>query len=76
MKRKPGGPEALVLGSLFLALMPSLAHAYIGPGTGLSGLGSLLALLGAIVVGIFGFVWYPVKRLLKRIKNKPGAGQS
>jgi hypothetical protein len=42
------------------------AWAYIGPGAGLSAIGSLLALLAAIFLAIFGFVWYPIKRLLKR----------
>ena len=38
--------------------------AYVGPGAGLSALGSLLALLAAVVVAIAGFLWYPIKRLL------------
>ena len=38
--------------------------AYVGPGAGLSALGSLFALLAAVVVAIFGFLWYPIKRLL------------
>ena len=37
--------------------------AYVGPGAGLSALGSLLALLAAVVVAIAGFLWYPIKRL-------------
>ena len=41
------------------------AHAYIGPGAGLSAIGSLLALIVAVLAGIVGFVWYPVKRILK-----------
>ena len=40
--------------------------AYVGPGAGLSALGSLFALLAAVVVAIFGFLWYPMKRLLGR----------
>lgn len=37
--------------------------AYVGPGAGLSALGSLLALLAAVVVAIAGFLWYPIKRI-------------
>ncbi len=44
------------------------ALAYIGPGTGLSVIGSVLALIGATLLLIVGFVWYPVKRLLRRRK--------
>lgn len=39
--------------------------AYLGPGGVLSTIGSLLALVGAVVLGIFGFVWYPLKRWLR-----------
>ena len=48
-----------------LAVSPPVA-AYVGPGAGLSALGSLFALLAAVVVAIFGFLWYPIKRLLVR----------
>lgn len=41
------------------------ASAYIGPGAGLSALGSLLALVLAVFVAIAGFFWYPIKRLVK-----------
>ena len=47
---------------------PVAAHAYIGPGAGLSALGSLLALLGAVLLIVVGFIWYPVKRVIRRWK--------
>jgi len=53
-------------------LLPSIAHAYIGPGLGmgiiLSTLGFLLALLGLI----FGVIYFPIKKYLtnKRKKKK------
>jgi len=50
-------------------LTPCLAHAYVGPGAGLSAIGSVLALVGATLLLIVGFVWYPIKRLLKRRKG-------
>lgn len=52
-------------------LLPVPAMAYIGPGAGISAIGSLLALLGAIVLAVFGLVWYPVKRLIRRRKAAP-----
>jgi hypothetical protein len=47
------------------------AHAYVGPGAGLSAIGTLLALLAACFLAFIGFVWYPIKRLLRR--GKAGA---
>lgn len=52
--------------------LPGAAEAYIGPGAGLSAIGSLLALIGAVLLAIVGFVWYPVRRLLRRGKGGKG----
>ena len=46
-------------------LAPVTAHAYIGPGAGISAIGSLLALIAAVLLAIVGFVWFPMKRLMK-----------
>ena len=45
-----------------------LAQAYVGPGAGLSAIGTIIAFLIAIVLMIVGFIWYPIKRLIKRKK--------
>ena len=54
------------------------AYAYMGPGAGLTALGSLLALLGIIVLAVLGFLWYPIKRLLAKraAKNRSAANES
>lgn len=57
-----------VFGFLLL-LFPIVTHAYIGPGAGLGAIGTAIALLGALILLIVGFVWYPVKRLLRRRKT-------
>lgn len=54
-------------------LAPSPAAAYIGPGAGLTAIGSLLALFGAVLLGIVGFVWYPIRRLRRRMRARKGA---
>lgn len=46
------------------------AYAYMGPGSGLAFLGSLFALIGAIAAGILGFIWYPLKRVLRAVRNR------
>jgi hypothetical protein len=66
MKRTP-----LVIGLVVvLALAPSAAHAYVGPGAGLSAFGALVALVGSIIAAVFGFVWYPIKRLIRAVKRR------
>ena len=48
-------------------LISSNGHAYIGPGAGLSAIGTVLAFLAAVILAIVGFVWYPLKRLRKKM---------
>jgi hypothetical protein len=50
------------------------ALAYAGPGSGLSALGALLAVLGAIALAVVGLVWYPFRRLIRFLRRKPKAG--
>ena len=42
---------------------------YIGPGAGLSAIGSVLAFFGVLVLIVFGFIWYPFKRLIRKISR-------
>lgn len=57
--------------ALFLLawLVPTAAHAYIGPGAGITAIGSVLALIGAVILAIIGLVWYPLKRMMKARKK-------
>jgi hypothetical protein len=48
--------------------------AYIGPGTGLSAIGAFLAVVAFLIVALFGFVWYPIKRLLRLKKSREEKG--
>jgi hypothetical protein len=47
------------------------AHAYIGPGSGLGAIIAAIVFLLAVVLLLFGFVWYPLKRFL-RCRNNSG----
>lgn len=55
--------------ALAAILIASPAFAYIGPGAGLGALGTLATLVGAIVLLVVGFVWYPIKRMLRGRKQ-------
>lgn len=63
------------VGLAITGLLPAAAFAYVGPGAGLTAIGTILALVAAFFLAIVGFVWYPVKRLLRRGKSHgPEAG--
>ena len=55
---------------ILVACLPQTVFAYIGPGTGLSAIGSFLAVLAGIVVAFLGFLWYPIKRLFGKKKSQ------
>ena len=40
--------------------------AYIGPGPGIGAAGALAALVATGALMVIGFLWYPVKRILRR----------
>jgi hypothetical protein len=59
---------------LFLVCcLPQPAAAYIGPGTGMSAVGVFLAVAMGVVIALFGFIWYPFKRLLRVYKKRIAA---
>ena len=49
--------------------LPNTIFAYIGPGAGLSAIGSFIALIFGIILAFLGFLWYPIKRLFSRKKS-------
>lgn len=63
---------AVITASVLSLSAPASAYAYIGPGSGLSAIGSLLALLATATVVVFGFIWYPLKRLMRKRKKANG----
>ena len=52
--------------SLLALLISSPAIAYIGPGAGISVLGSLLGIIVTIVVAIGAIIMWPLRKLLKK----------
>jgi len=49
-----------------LCALPGAAAAYVGPGAGLGLIGSLLAVLAAVLFGLFGLIVLPIRLLLKK----------
>ena len=54
---------------LLLLLISASAHAYVGPGVGIGILGTILGGIMAVLLAIFGVIWYPIKRLFSRKKS-------
>lgn len=61
-----------VLAALALLVWPRSAAAYLGPGAGLTAIGAALAFVGGIFFAVVGFVWYPIKRLLRARSKDQG----
>jgi hypothetical protein len=58
-----------VLLVFLMALSPIYAHAYVGPGLGAGTIGMVLGVIGSIFIALFAFLWYPLKRLLRKVKR-------
>jgi len=70
---------SIALVAALICALPRPAMAYIGPGAGLSAVGALIAVVAGIALALVGFVWYPIKRLLRRKRpaeqNEDGAAE-
>lgn len=65
--------QRLIVFCLALAWMPiGEAHAYIGPGLGLGAVGVALGLFLTVVLAVVGLVWYPLKRLVRKVAPRDG----
>ena len=58
--------KALIAASL--VLLPGLASAYVGPGAGISLLGSLWGLIVAVVLAIGMILFWPIRIMLRKRK--------
>jgi hypothetical protein len=56
----------IVLAVVGAVMAPGAAFAYVGPGAGLGMLGSLVAVLGAVLLAIAGLLVLPFRMLAKR----------
>ena len=59
-----------IYSSLILLYFSSSAFAYIGPGMGGGIIMATIGIVIAIFAAIFGVIWFPIKKFLKRRKEK------
>jgi len=60
--------KSILFLSLFLISSPS--YAYIGPGMGGGVIAAIIGFFAAILLGLWGILYYPIKRALKNRKDK------
>ena len=60
--------KSILFISLFLISLPS--YAYIGPGMGGGVIAAIVGFFAAILLGLWGILYYPIKRALKNRKDK------
>ena len=60
--------KSILFFSLFLISLPS--YAYIGPGMGGGVIAAIVGFFAAILLGLWGILYYPIKRALKNRKDK------
>ena len=69
----------ILFGVLALILCPLTAHAYIGPGVGLTFMGALLGIIGTTLLAFFGMFHVIFKRFMRNIfkskRRKENDGQ-
>ena len=60
--------KLILITSLFFFLNTS-SYAYLGPGVGGGVIAATVGIIVAIFAALFGLIWFPIKRLLKKRKE-------
>jgi hypothetical protein len=58
----------MIFALLLLVGVHTGAMAYIGPGLGAGILSVILGLIGSVFLAIVAIFWYPIKRIMRRLK--------
>ena len=60
----------LIFSSIIFCLFSTPSFAYLGPGVGGGIIAATIGIIIAIFAALFGLIWFPIKRLLKKRKEK------
>ncbi len=55
---------------ILFILISDLIYGYIGPGMSSGLIATIIGILGSLLLAIFGIVYYPIKRILKKRQKK------
>jgi hypothetical protein len=58
-----------------MIIIATPVYAYIGPGSGISLLGGLWAVLVGVVLALAAILFWPIRYLIKRMRARKSAGQ-
>jgi uncharacterized membrane protein len=59
-----------ILFMLLTFFLTDITYAYVGPGLGLGVIGTIVGVFIAVFLAIVGVIYYPLKRLLRKIKSR------
>ena len=60
----------LIVCLIIFCFTATSSFAYLGPGVGGGVIIATISLIVAIFAGLFGLIWFPIKKLLKKRKEK------
>ena len=60
----------LIFYSIVFCLITTSSFAYLGPGVGGGVIAATIGIIVAIFAALLGLIWFPMKRLLKKRKEK------
>ena len=60
----------LIVFLIIFCFTATSSFAYLGPGVGGGVIIATISIIVAIFAGLFGLIWFPIKRLLKKRKEK------
>ena len=66
----------LISSSIIFCLIITPSFAYLGPGVGGGVIAATIGIIVAIFAALFGLIWFPVKRLLKKRKERKDQQQN
>jgi len=59
----------LILVAILFFFTTVSSYAYLGPGVGVGVIAATLGVIVAILAALFGLIWFPIKKLLKKRKE-------